>query len=337
MPIHSSICLCNKNFLLGVWIARSCPGTIGADVIASSALQLAANVAVLTGALDDAPPEQPPPSDLGAPADITAGVEDHSLNADTPGSPHGKKKRKPKKKVGCRHCSTWGTACMLLLASVQARIHLPAQAKKLVAPASLLAFEDMLPWSLASNPRMGRHAVAKRNIAAGHSPALFAPSCSASLRSLLEPRYTLLCVQHAHAPGRRVVSLVHACSGLIAADCSQPCACSGELVLLEKPVATVVRSQWAAEVCHTCFKDTAAPKPPLPGPYYKRYCSRACAQADAHAGLTQGLHALVQHLSGRVQVRATSSCAVQAMCMHACHRSKHATVLTRLLGGWQLG
>jgi hypothetical protein len=75
--------------------------------------------------------------------------------------------------------------------------------------------------------------------------------------------------------------------------------CAGELVLLEAPVATVVRTQYTGEVCHMCFKDMLAPAPQGPRPY-KRYCSRACAQADAYAGLTQALHALVQQLNVEV-------------------------------------
>ena len=42
-----------------------------------------------------------------------------------------------------------------------------AQAKKHVAPPSVVAAEPRLPWALATTQRLGRHAVAKRDIAPG--------------------------------------------------------------------------------------------------------------------------------------------------------------------------
>ena len=83
---------------------------------------------------------------------------------------------------------------------------------------------------------------------------------------------------------------------------------AGELVLLEAPVATVVRSQYVRDVCHVCFRDLP-PSPqqqaqqarePCP---YKRYCSRACAEADTHAGVTQVLHQLVAQENTKVEAR----------------------------------
>lgn len=81
-------------------------------------------------------------------------------------------------------------------------------------------------------------------------------------------------------------------------------------------MATVVRAQYAREVCHTCFKDMLTqPAPQGPRPY-KRYCSLACAQADTHAGLTQALHTLVQELSGKVQVPALYCSPAKASCIN---------------------
>lgn len=36
---------------------------------------------------------------------------------------------------------------------------------------------------------------------------------------------------------------------------------------------------------------------------YKRYCSRVCAEADTHAGVTQVLHQLVAQENTKVEVR----------------------------------
>ncbi|BDA42915.1 probable histone-lysine N-methyltransferase Smyd1 at C-terminar half [Coccomyxa sp. Obi] len=147
--------------------------------------------------------------------------EDHdtSVGDDAAANSPSKKKRKPKKK-----------------------------AKKLIAPPSVQAAEESLPWSLASSARLGRHAVAKRAI----SP--------------------------------------------------------GDLVLVEAPVAAVVRSQYVKSVCHTCFRELPKLGPAGMQPQkesdqpYKQYCSCACALADDFAGVTMSVHAKIDDLAIKTQV-----------------------------------
>jgi hypothetical protein len=82
---------------------------------------------------------------------------------------------------------------------------------------------------------------------------------------------------------------------------------AGSLVLLEAPVATVIRTQYARTSCHTCAKELPSPADPSSAEAaaapYKRYCSRACAAADVRAGLAQDVHRKISEVAAQADVR----------------------------------
>ena len=83
---------------------------------------------------------------------------------------------------------------------------------------------------------------------------------------------------------------------------------AGDLILVEAPVAAVVRSQFVGSVCHTCFRELPKLAPAGARPHkesdqpYKQYCSRTCALADNSAGVTLSVHANIDELALKTQV-----------------------------------
>ncbi len=99
---------------------------------------------------------------------------------------------------------------------------------------------------------------------------------------------------------------------------------AGDLVLVEAPVAAVVRSQFVKTVCHTCYRELPALARPGSVPDQaaaapnKQYCSRACALADTLAAVTNPIHAKIDKMAVKTQVHAQSvSCSywVYFVCM----------------------
>lgn len=85
---------------------------------------------------------------------------------------------------------------------------------------------------------------------------------------------------------------------------------AGQLVLREQAVATVVRSQFAASICHTCFRDLPTGESAVQigrtvlrgALQYKKFCSPECAVADSHDALTAHVHGRVKALAAAAQV-----------------------------------
>ena len=89
------------------------------------------------------------------------------------------------------------------------------------------------------------------------------------------------------------------------------CPAAGQLVLREKPVATVLLAQYAASACHMCLRELptgqsaveVAPAVLHEAQQYKLYCSPACASADTHAVLTAPVHGRLDKIAAAAQVQ----------------------------------